>query len=208
MSTKRGFTLIELGATAALLIVCAALVVPRLVQVKPAMEKADFIPSILRLFASARESSINQGIPLIVSIDSATNAVQITTNEYQNQNTPQPIDRVNAPLSGTPAAGSPTTTPTNDNLQFPGQALESVTMVGDASPTEFQLAGKDSSVAEFKLHFYPDGTCDSGGITFSMGNNQTSITIDHLGHAKVIDGPLPDVSTTLWEAGQLAQRTN
>jgi type IV fimbrial biogenesis protein FimT len=207
MVKTRGFTLIELSVTVAVLVIISAMVVPGFTRIKQQNAARDLMPSMMRLMAAAREGAINQGVPLVVSFDSQTNSLQIASDDYQNQNLPQPADGVKAPASGTPQNGTSAPAPTS-GLQFPGQAMRTQALPEGASTESFQLAGKDSSESEFKLRFYPDGTCDGGGITFRTGNNEQSISVDKLGAAKLTDGPLPDATTTLWEAGQLAQRTS
>jgi prepilin-type N-terminal cleavage/methylation domain-containing protein len=208
MAKSRGFTLIELSVTVTVLIIFAAMMAPAFARIKEQSSARDLMPSMVRLIGFARESSINQGIPLIVSFDSSANAMQVTSNDYQNQNAPQPIDGVFAPPSGTPAGGSGSRSSQNPNLQFPGQAMEIQNLPVGASAETFQLAGKESSSADFRLRFYPDGTCDGGGITFRQGNAQHSLSVDKLGGTKITDGPLPDPTTVIWEAGQLAQRSS
>lgn len=203
-SGKRGFTLIELSVTVAVLTLCAAIVAPGFARIKEQMAAQDFMPSVARIMADARETSINMQVPLIVSFDDSTNSLQITSDQYQNSNPPLPADGVNAPPSGTPAGGISTPTP---SLQFPSQTLKAQALPQGATTETFQLAGKDSSSADFRMRFYPDGTCDSGGITFRFGNSEKSVYVDKLGFSKLNDGPLPDPKSTTWEAGSLVQRS-
>ncbi len=73
--------------------------------------------------------------------------------------------------------------------------------------SSFQLSGNDSSSAEWKLHFYPDGKSDGGGIEIgSTGGDSKSLSVAASGLATIATGPIPDTSQDQWQAGDYEHR--
>lgn len=70
-------------------------------------------------------------------------------------------------------------------------------------PQRYQIEGSESTAADFRLRFTPDGHSNGGGIEF--GN--FSILVEQDARYRIIDGGLPAPEDQTWEAGQLEQRS-
>ncbi len=85
--------------------------------------------------------------------------------------------------------------------------LSTLSVPNGYTPQRFQLNGKDSDAGEWKLYFYPDGSCDGGGVQITQGNNTISLYCDaSTGKSKLTHDQLPDPSTLNWTAGDYIHR--
>ena len=212
---RRGFTLIELTVVCTILVIFAVLVAPSVVHLRDNQISRDVVPSIERFIGYAREAAISKKTTALMTFDSSThtltvkedatidpNAVTLSTNSVSQGAGTSPLP----PTTSGQAINVPTApqTPDADNPII----NKSLVLSSGFDVSDFQLAGKQVAESEFQLHFYTDGTCDSGGFSISQGSLKKSITIDDFGRYTETDGDLPDATTQKWEAGQFEPRQN
>lgn len=209
---RRGVTLTELVVTATVLLIVAAMVVPEAAKFKDNQQARDLVPSVQRLIAYAREEAISRHTTAVLTYDQGTTSLTVKQDTTVDQYAP--TISVNSASQG---VGSSPLVAANGVTQI---AVPSAPTVDPANPTinrtvavptsmqltDFQLAGNTVSQPDFQLHFYRDGTCDGGGIGFTLAKATQSITIDAFGRSKLVDGALPDPTTQLWQAGQFEPR--
>lgn len=81
-----------------------------------------------------------------------------------------------------------------------------------AVPADIEVSGarigkNDATGTDWELRFYPDGTCDGGGISFSFDGKAQSLQLfAETGAGRWVDGELPEIGTDEWPAGELEQR--
>lgn len=70
------------------------------------------------------------------------------------------------------------------------------------------IAGRgESSVADWRISFYSDGSCNGGSIEFIEDSEARTLVIRPSdGHSSLIYGPAPEPSQERWPAGELEQR--
>lgn len=86
-------------------------------------------------------------------------------------------------------------------------ALFEITLSPEVETGRLDLAGRESNSSDWRLAFYPDGTCDGGGVEFRRGNQSFALVIDPAsGAARIIDGQLPDTTGDRWQAGEIEHR--
>ena len=79
-------------------------------------------------------------------------------------------------------------------------------------PPEMQLGrlvylGNDSSVQDWQVTFYPDGTAEDAGCEVRDQDQYVTIQTTSLGQITESTDPLPEQSDIKWSAGNLEQRT-
>ena len=83
-------------------------------------------------------------------------------------------------------------------------ALAEVSLSPEVETGRLDLAGRESNSSDWRLTFYPDGTCDGGGVEFRRGDRSFALVIDPAsGAARIVDGQLPDSSGDRWQAGEI-----
>lgn len=81
--------------------------------------------------------------------------------------------------------------------------------VGNGFQVTGAQSGNDTSdVGSWKWQAFPDGTSDSGGLTFQVGSEQQSLWIPADGPARWVGADLPQTTDNSWPAGDLQQRTS
>jgi prepilin-type N-terminal cleavage/methylation domain-containing protein len=94
------------------------------------------------------------------------------------------------------------------NTDGSDKSLETLQLPEGYAAQRFQLAGKESDASQWKLGFYPDGSCDGGGIQVTHGNDTVSLFFDALtSKATMTNSSLPDPSTLQWAAGDYVHRS-
>ena len=79
-------------------------------------------------------------------------------------------------------------------------------------PADIEVSGarigkNDATGTDWELRFYPDGTCDGGGISFSFDGKAQSLQLfAQTGSGRWVDGELPEQGSDEWSAGELEQR--
>ena len=68
------------------------------------------------------------------------------------------------------------------------------------------LEGKNSNASDFRLHFYPDGRSEGGGLEWIEGNTTRNLSVTTGGLATLAEGKLPEATNDRWEAGTYEQR--
>jgi hypothetical protein len=73
---------------------------------------------------------------------------------------------------------------------------------------KFRSGENNVDSGSWLLHFYPDGTSDSGGIELEEGQTPSSILVDSYGMSTFTkSSPLPHVSELSWTAGTYVSMT-
>jgi prepilin-type N-terminal cleavage/methylation domain-containing protein len=214
MMRRSGFTLTELVITTTVLVVVAAMVVPNMAHMRDNQLARDLVPSMQRLVTYAREQAVSQHTTAVLSFDQSTTTLAVKQDTTVDQNAPtvSAISASQGPTSSSlpsQSGGAPIAIPTSATIDANNPTINKTVVVPSTLQlTDFQLAGKTVSEPDFQVRFYPDGTCDSGGIGFTLGGATQSIVIDDFGRTTVADGPLPDPTSQKWEAGQFEPRAN
>jgi Tfp pilus assembly protein FimT len=214
-SVKRlGITLAELVVTTTVVLVVAAMVIPNVAHMRDDELAREVVPSMQQLVAYARGKAISGRTTAVLSYDQSTTTLSVKQDTAVDQNAPtaSAISASQGSGSSTLPAPSgsgsvamptvPTIDPNNPSIN------KSLVVPPTLQLTDFQLAGKTVSEPDFQVRFYADGTCDSGGIGFTLAKQTQSIVIDDFGRSTVSDGPLPDPKSQKWEAGQFEPRAN
>jgi Tfp pilus assembly protein FimT len=209
--------LVEVVIMTIIITVMSALIVPNVVRMLAAQTDRDAVPAITRVLGYAREAAISNKTTMVVSFDSSNNrfTAQQTANVDANAPTSSTLTQNQSATQSTVPGASPSTgtqvgqvnwgpLPTVDPTA--ATFVKSFDVPKTITFSTFQLAGQTVADSDFLLNFYPDGTCDGGGIEFAIGAAQRCILADSLGNITVQDGSLPDPTTVQWEAGQFEPR--
>ena len=81
-----------------------------------------------------------------------------------------------------------------------------LTLLSGVELAAFKQNGQAKQANDWELNFYPDGTADTGGVTFRMGDQVKSLSVDAKGVGKLTDGELPDDADQTWSAGEYEKR--
>lgn len=78
----------------------------------------------------------------------------------------------------------------------------------DAIELEASRSGSEqASGGDWSMRFFPDGTCEGGGIQFDFDGDARTLTINgKSGRSKWIAGPLAEPTDERWQAGELEIR--
>lgn len=188
--TRRAFTLIELGVVVLIVLLFAALVVPSIVRDKEALEHREAYNKAYQLALRARVEAISSGLPHQLSFDDGESTLK--------------VDRMDQP-STTSTTGQIQPTATLDEEQ--ATMVASVRFPNGVSVGSVRLGTNETSVSEWKLRFYPDGTTDGGGAELNEGNQTKLLKIEKDGRVTLNDGHFGDPLEDLWQAGDYDRRT-
>ena len=90
-----------------------------------------------------------------------------------------------------------------------GDPIASIDIPAGNTANQYVMSGATTNQGDFDIHFYSDGTSDTGGIEFQRGSNTGSdayaLNIDSRGNGSV-DDALTDTTTTTWDAGAYESR--
>jgi len=186
VNSMRAFTLVEMVVVTAIILITASLLLPNLVAMTASRALRSQIAAVQRLPTEARNQAAKTQLPVDLRIDGDYIVMEKTDPQTQQ---PTEIKRV--------AVGS--------QLQPEAAQLQAV---GVPTALLTQTAGS-TDVASWKWCAYPDGTADTGGLTFAVGPKRTqeSLYIDSDGDVRWMAGSLPQESDQAWTAGQIVQRT-
>lgn len=207
---RSGFTLIEVVVVTGIIVLFAALITPSISRLTEAQAQRDAVPAMLRMIQYARESAISNHTTAVLTFDNGGNQFTAKADDTTDPNAPvtSNLSSNQNPGGGGSVNGSnwkaPVTTPGANGVLF----SRSLTVPQNLSFNAFRVGSQDVAAADFKLRFYPDGTCDGGAFEFSIQGVAQSIVINVLGRPTLSDGSLPDPNTIRWEAGQFEPRQN
>lgn len=221
---RRAYTLVELLVICGVLILVAGLVTPNLVQMKKSREHEEAYRAVLRLVQAGRETAIQSGRTYTLTLNGSLvelnrdDDTQIARDGTSGGTTPYATATASTSTTGADVKRLPRSF-TLDGDGQPRSTSSSVTpsatdpdgaataLPDGASLGTIVLNDKSSSTSDFKLHFFPDGRSEGGGFEMQEGSATRSIGIDRSGIATQIDGSLPPIADSTWEAGTYAQRT-
>jgi type II secretion system protein H len=66
--------------------------------------------------------------------------------------------------------------------------------------------GEDATSNEWRLHFYPDGSSDGGGVELSDNGRIRTLEVKTDGSLRMIEGNLEENGTKKWSAGEIEKR--
>ena len=66
--------------------------------------------------------------------------------------------------------------------------------------------GEDATSNEWRLHFFPDGSSDGGGVELSDNGRIRTLEVKTDGSMRVIEGNLEENGTEKWNAGEIEKR--
>ena len=84
--------------------------------------------------------------------------------------------------------------------------MKSFQLPSGLEASNFRSQDNNVDPGSWLIHFYPDGTSDSGGVEIARGQEQNSLQVTNDGFPSLISGPLPDTSDQQWTAGTYAQK--
>ncbi len=83
------------------------------------------------------------------------------------------------------------------------QEFKRVDLGSDLRIESAQLNGNASDLGSWKWTVYPDGSSDSGGLQFAVGNAREGLQLSRDGDGKWVQGDLPAATDSTWTAGEL-----
>ena len=184
---RRAFTLIEMVVVTMIILIMAGLILPNMVAITQSREMRSELAALQRMPTEARNEAAKARQVVDLKMDGDYLVMEKT--DPQTQETTE-IKR----------------------LQIGSQFLaETAQLQVVGVPTVLMQNNSGSTdVASWKWSAYPDGTADSGGITFEVGPKRTqqSLYIPADGEARWVTGPLPQPTEQAWTAGDLEQRSS
>lgn len=97
---------------------------------------------------------------------------------------------------------------TNEASDSTGSEVKRIIVPDAIEPVRFVANRTEMSPAEWKVVYYPDGTCDGGGIEMSEGPTTMALLLDpSSASGRWVQGQLPDPQTERWAAGEYERRS-
>lgn len=185
---RRGFTLIEMTVVCTVLMVIAALVVPNVVSMKTAETHREAYRAFLRLARRGRQEAMRSGRTYVLTVESG-NSLRLQRE----------------PASATDQ--DPRATQVTDDPEL--EDVDAVQFPDGVNTANLEIDHQSSNATDFKLHFYPDGKSEEGGIEFLEGATTRTLLVTADGVISLQEGNLPqDQNADRWEAGQYEQRVS
>ena len=197
---RRGYTLMEMSVVVVILVVIAALVLPN-ISANQRTERAQAYLSGLRDAAvQARDHAVTSGRTVVMSYDEGQKEISLA-EEAEGTSFSM------APKTSSDRATLDSARTAPDNTTSTGETvIKHLTLPDGLTVNGFKLDGKDSTSAEWQLHFYADGGTDSGGLEIDDNGATYSLVVSNKGIARLIRDKFPEASTEKWEAGEYEKR--
>lgn len=167
---RRAFTLIEMIAVTAILLLLATMIVPSLFAIKRSQDLRIAVDALRRLPDDARAEARRTNEAVSLRIDGDAMVIETA-----------------------PAEGE-------------ASEIRRIPLDVEISVESAQRNGEITDVASWLWTVYPDGTGDTGGITFRIGQSQRSMVLERSGAVRWIEGELPEQSADRWPAGERVPR--
>ncbi len=184
----RGVTFIEMCVIVTILLIMAALIEPNYARIKEGQNQRAFVSALASEVKRAKVTAISTGRTTTLQYDQGQQ--QITLN--------QPSTDTSDPNQFVPLTEL-------QNQQT--QPIHTVQVPSTVTLGDFKLGQNNTDASDWKINFYLDGRCDAGGVRVDINGASHSLVIDENGNASYVDGPLPDTSNDVWQAGQIVFRT-
>jgi prepilin-type N-terminal cleavage/methylation domain-containing protein len=84
--------------------------------------------------------------------------------------------------------------------------IRRVELAPGVEATRFSAGDSDSTGAEWRLRFYPDGRSDGGGIELDSSGQTFAMYAEKSGAVHFADGSLPELRDERWPAGEYERR--
>ncbi len=191
---RRGFTLVELGVVCIIIVTMTAVIIPNMLAIQRSRNVWQFEQAIQRLVASSIEEAINRNREMVLTFDDGKNQFLLSTEAASQDSSGAPI-----------GSGSPTSLNGAADDQE-RKVVASVILPSGTTVQQYQKAGQASNSGEWQIHFFPDGTCEGGGIELSENGATRTLYIDPRGSYTFSEKALPDPSTQEWTAGDFQRR--
>ena len=169
---RKGFTLIEMTVVITILLIIAATIGPRIVAMGNTRNVLSFVNGLGRIASQARESAISENNTAKLTYDASRGVLNVD------------VEQTNS-----------------DGTKGDDKQVGTLTVPAIVQLVDFRVGTDTSSQSDWTVHFYPDGRCEGGGLTSSDAGKIQSLVIDTSGNGSVQDGPLPDTSQDIWQAG-------
>ncbi len=86
------------------------------------------------------------------------------------------------------------------------ELLSSIPIPTGITTDSFLLNDQSSNSGDWKLHYYSDGTAESGGVGYTDSGKTMNLTVNVRGIGLLVAGNLPDASASHWPAGDYEHR--
>ena len=86
------------------------------------------------------------------------------------------------------------------------EQLTSISVPNAFTTNSFVLNGESSNSGDWKLHFYPDGSSETGGVEFTDNGKTQYMLVNIRGIGQLAGGSLPETSSDHWPAGDYEHR--
>ena len=205
---RRGFTLIEMIVTIAILVIFASLLVPVVAKQRQLEQVRSFGIQVATMADFAKQEAIQNRVVSTLTYDQSNNQLTVNTNQGIDPNQPGLTNQGSggSSMTGTNLITNPNSTSQNSNPTLPS-LTKSLTLPSGWQGQQFMLDGQSVNSSDWKVNFNPDGSSDSATIDFQFPENgEKSVLIDAFGRITVLDGPPPDPTTLQWQGGSIAQR--
>ncbi len=185
---NRGITLIEMSVVVMVILIMAALIERNFSHVKEGLAQRAFTSSLRSEVIRARLTAIQDGKTVTMQYDPAGSTFTLSEPTTDTTSSNQ------APIKITDLQSQPT------------ESVHSIPIAPGITFSTFRIGTNDTGNGDWKLHFYPEGRSDGGGVQMMVGKVTESLLIDPHGLPTYVSGPLPDASNDVWQSGTYEQR--
>ena len=200
MSARNGtkaFTLVEMTVVLLVIVLFAFLVMPNLLTQKTAVARRAAYGKVLDMARTARTRAINEDTTYALAFDSGKSELRLVR---------QPLAQDTNSSSSLP---NPEQRPlTNIQSVNDYEQVDTYDLPSGIQGQKFRSGESDTDPGSWLLHFYPDGTSDSGGLELNEGGMPSTIMVDQYGMSTFTkNAQLPDVCELNWTAGTYVSMT-
>ncbi len=175
---RAGFTLVEMTAVIAIVVLLAGIAMPNLLARRATREVTAFFVAVPDLAVFARERAQRDGRTVRIVFDDSRQVLSVETQSDAAEAT--------------------------DEQET--SSLRDLPLPEEVQATNFRSEDNAVPSGDWALVFYPDGRSDGGAIEFDDSGRIRSLNVTPDGVARTSEGPLPSVDERRWPAGEREQR--
>jgi hypothetical protein len=184
-------------AVTGILLLLFTLIVPNLVALERSRALRNKEAELMRLPNQAKDLAQQLNTPMVMHMDGNDLVVEVDTDVTQS-----PISTTMPNQSRTPNG------PTSNNQDNKNMDVQKrVTLGDDIRITSAQLNGENVDAGSWKWEVFPDGSAQSAGLEFTIGNDHKALYMPTNEPMRWINGDLPDPTQENWAVGQIEART-
>lgn len=181
-----------------LLALMAATIVPNLVSQKDARQVRLFFSSVQDMAREARTVAVQTGQTVTLRLTEGADRLETVQPRVETA-ADESRDGRNVAVR-TPATGAASRT------EDETVTVRRLTMPDLLQAARFRSGEEDRSASDWELRFYPDGTCDGGGLEWNAGGETVFLAVSPQGDVSLGNGDLPEQREERWTAGEYEKR--